>query len=86
MDATASIIIRRSTLEPAARCVVCAGDIGPGEGLTARYGEATLRFKCADCLARFEDDPDRYLAGHAEACCGEGDHAAAPVSEWFCDR
>ena len=65
-----SIVIRTSTLEPAARCVVCGNEIAAGEGLTARYGERTLRFKCPGCLARFESDPERYLAGDPGGCCG----------------
>ena len=86
MSSTASIVIRNSTYEAAARCIVCGGDIAPGAGLTARYGETTLRFRCADCLDQFEKDPDRFLAGHPQACCAHGDHADGPVSEWICDR
>jgi hypothetical protein len=73
-----------STYEPAARCVVCATEIGPGEGLTVRYGVRTLRFKCPGCLERFRVDPLRYLAGHASDCC-HGATAASPSSEWACD-
>lgn len=74
-----SIAVGTSTSEPAARCVVCGSEIATGEGLTARYGERTLRFKCPGCLARFESDPERYLAGDAGGCCGEhtgGGHGA----------
>lgn len=80
MRTGASIVIRNSTFEPAAHCVVCGNDIPAGEGLTARYGERTLRFKCPGCLNRFEADPDRYLAGAIGDCCGEehgdGGHVA----------
>lgn len=86
MNSTASIVIRNSPSEPAARCIVCGGDIAPGEGLTARDGERTLRFRCEGCLARFEGDPDRFLAGHQQACCPDDGYADAPVSEWICDR
>ena len=86
MSSITSVVIRSSAFEPAARCIVCGADIPPGDGLTARYGETTLRFRCPDCLARFEDDPNRYLAGHPQACCAHGDHADTPVSEWICDR
>ena len=58
-------VVIDSTYEPAARCVVCANAIGPGEGLTVRYGVRSLRFKCPGCLERFRIDPLRYLAGHA---------------------
>lgn len=86
MSGTASIVIRSSSYEPAARCIVCGGDIAAGEGLTACYGETTLRFKCAGCLDQFEEDPDRFLAGHPQACCPDEIHADAPASEWTCDR
>lgn len=62
-----------SQLAPAASCVVCGNEIAAGEGVTATYGERTLRFKCPGCAARFEADPERYLAGAPEGCCG-GEH------------
>ena len=74
MSNPSSIVIRTSTFEPAARCVVCGNEIAAREGLTARYGDRTLRFKCPGCLARFEADPERYLAGDVGGCCG-GEHA-----------
>ena len=73
-----------STYEPAARCVVCASEIGAGEGLTVRYGVRSLRLKCPGCLERFQADPVRYLAGHAIDCCHAA-HDASPSSEWVCD-
>lgn len=81
MDAPSSIVIRNSRLEPAASCIVCGSDIAAGDGLTARYGERTLRFKCPGCLSRFEADPERYLAGSDAGCCG-GAHEHSPASEW----
>ena len=81
MNSPSSIVIRNSRLEPSARCLVCGNDIPAGEGLTARYGERTLRFKCPGCLTRFEADPERFLAGHGEGCC-QGDAECSPMSEW----
>ena len=58
-----------SSDQPAAACVVCGNDISAGEGVTARYRGRTLRFKCPGCYARFEADPEPYLAGHQAGCC-----------------
>ena len=85
MNSPASIVIRSSRLEPSARCLVCGNDILAGEGLTARYGERTLRFKCPGCLTRFEADPERYLAGHGAGCCND-EQDRSPASEWRCER
>lgn len=67
---------------PAASCLVCGNDIAAGEGVTARYGDQTLRFKCPGCLARFEADPEPYLAGQTGGCCGteptEGERTRHP--------
>ena len=84
MNSATSIVIPNSTLEPAARCMVCGNDIAAGEGVTTRYAERTLRFKCPGCLSRFEADPERYLTG-AEAACCNGEHDHSPPSEWRCD-
>ena len=84
MVPASSIMIRNSTYEQAARCLVCGNDIPAGEGLTARFGARTLRFRCDGCLSRFEADPERYLAGHQAGCCNE-DGAGSPSSEWQCD-
>jgi hypothetical protein len=78
------LILVESRNEPAALCVVCGNDISAGEGVTARYGDRTLRFKCPGCYARFEADPQRYLAGRPQSCCG-GKHDQSPASEWLCD-
>ena len=68
MNSPSSIVIGNSRLEPSARCLVCGNDVPAGEGLTARCGERTLRFKCPGCLGRFEADPERYLAAHEAGC------------------
>lgn len=84
MNSPSSIVIRNSRLEASARCLVCGNDIQAGEGLTARYGDRTLRFKCSGCLSRFEADPERYLAGHEAGCCKD-ELESSPPSEWRCD-
>jgi hypothetical protein len=84
MNSPSSVVIRDSRLEASACCLVCGSDIPAGEGLTARYGERTLRFKCPGCLTRFEADPERYLAGH-EAGCHKDQQESSPASEWRCD-
>lgn len=81
----ASLTIIESRDAAAARCLVCGNDIAAGQGVTAHYGERTLRFKCPGCAARFEADPERYLAGHEADCCGHDADAASPPSEWRCD-
>ena len=84
MTTAVSMVIRNSPLEPSARCLVCGDDIPAGDGLTARYGDRILRFKCSGCLTRFEADPERYLAGHEAGCCGN-ERERSPASEWRCD-
>lgn len=92
MSTPSSIVIGTSTFEPAARCVVCGNEIAAGEGLTARFGQRTLRFKCPGCLARFESDPDRYLdefKRSPEAYTGTDPDEypradTSPCSEWTC--
>lgn len=64
---------------PAARCLVCDNDIAAGEGVTARYGDRLVRFKCPRCYSRFEADPEPYLAGRDTGCCGD-EHADASAS------
>ncbi len=66
---------------PAAPCLVCGNHIPTGEGVTARYGERILQFKCPGCAARFAADPERYLAREAAGCCGH-ESEASPASEW----
>ena len=81
MASASSIVIRNSRFEAAGQCVVCGSDIAAGEGLTARYGERTLRFKCPGCLSRFEADPERFLAQPEAGCCN-GEHDHSPATEW----
>ena len=75
-----------STAEAAATCVVCGKDIPAGEGVTARFGGRTLRFKCPGCVTRFADDPDRYLSTGPSSCCDDELEDAARwilrVIEW----
>jgi YHS domain. len=78
------LIVVDSRYQPAARCLVCGNEIDVGQGVTAQYQGRTLRFKCPGCYARFETDPERYLAVHEEDCCNEG-HESSPASEWRCD-
>lgn len=80
MNRLSPMVIHNARLEPAARCLVCGGDIPTGEGLMASYGETILRFKCESCLATFVEDPDRYMVDHPARCCDE--HATSPASEW----
>jgi YHS domain-containing protein len=84
MAVAAKLVVVDSRYQPPARCLVCGNDIDEGQGVTAEYQGRTLRFKCPGCYARFETDPDRYLAGHEPACCSE-EHGGSPASEWRCD-
>lgn len=84
MNSPSSIVVRNSRLEASARCLVCGNDIPAGEGLTARWLDRTLRFKCPGCLSRFEADPERYLAGHEPECCKD-EQESSYSSEWRCD-
>ena len=69
------LVVVDSAAEAAATCVVCGNDIPAGEGVTARFGGRTLRFKCPGCMSRFAVDPDRYLSGGPSSCCGGHEHA-----------
>lgn len=84
MNSPLPIIVQDAQRQGQANCLVCGNDIPAGEGLTARYGERTLRFKCSGCLARFEAAPEQYLAGHEASCC-KGQDSSSPASEWTCD-
>ena len=68
------LVVVDSAAEAAATCVVCGKDIAAGEGVTARFGDLIIRFKCPGCVTRFADDPDRYLSGGPSTCC-EDEHA-----------
>lgn len=80
MAVIADLVVLDSRDQAAAPCLVCGNDILAGEGVTATYGDRTLRFKCPGCLSRFEADPERYLAGAVAGCCKEGHHHS-PASE-----
>lgn len=64
------------TGQPEDRCPTCGTALKPGEGVSAEWQGRTLRFRCLGCLARFEADPARYLAGDTEPC-GVDDRPAA---------
>lgn len=84
MVVAAELVVLDSRYKGSARCAVCGTEIPVGAGITARYGDRTLRFRCSGCLARFQIDPERYLAGHDPGCC-QGDDEQSPASEWRCD-
>lgn len=84
MVTSLSVVIRGGRLDSAGTCIVCGDAVPAGSGFAARCGDRVLRFKCADCLARFEADPQRYLAGPQRSCC-DGEHEQSPPSEWRCD-
>ena len=79
------LVVVDSAGQPATDCDVCGSEIEAGNGLTARSGGRTLRFKCAGCLARFRADPKQFLSGRGTACC-HGEHVGSAESEWSCDR
>lgn len=58
------------------RCPTCGTGLKPGEGVETEWNGRTIRFRCLGCLARFEADPARYLAGNTEPC-GVDDRPAA---------
>ena len=71
-DRVVEITVVDSIGQPAAPCVVCGGLLPAGCGITARFRTRTLRFRCQGCLGRFVEDPERFLAGHTEACSSDG--------------
>ena len=77
------IIGRGSSTDPASECTVCGDPVPAGSGFTARAGERDFRFKCAECLARFEADPAPYLAADQRLSFERGDEES-PASEWTC--
>lgn len=68
------LVVVDSAAQAAATCAVCGNAIPAGEGVTARFGGRTLRFKCPGCMSRFAADPDRYLSEGSSSCC-EDEHA-----------
>ncbi len=85
MIAPVDLIVIASAEQTPARCVVCAGDIATGEGVTAGYRGRWLRFKCSGCVSRFRADPERFLIEHPDGCCTGGHAETSPASEWTCD-
>lgn len=70
------LVVVDGPAETSATCLVCGQPISPGAGVTARYGDKILRFKCPGCLSRFRIDPERYLSGGPSSCCDdEHEHA-----------
>ncbi len=83
MVASIEVIVRGGRIDAAGTCVVCGEDVAVGIGFAARSGEREFRFKCADCLARFEADPGPYLATD-QARSREARVEESPASEWAC--
>jgi len=81
MAIAAELVVLESRNQPAATCLVCGNEIPAGAGVTASYRGRTLRFKCPGCFARFQADPEPFLAGQTGGCCG-GAHEHSPASEW----
>lgn len=54
--------------QPEDRCPTCGTALNPGEGVETEWSGRMIRFRCLGCLARFEADPVRYLAGNTEPC------------------
>jgi len=81
MTVVQGLTVVDSRYQAAAHCVVCRNDVLAGEGVTAQYQGRLLRFRCPDCFARFELDPERYLSGHETGCCEPAD-SGSPPSEW----
>jgi len=77
MTAVRELVLLNTNDRTFATCPVCGNEIAPGEGVTARYGERMLRFKCQGCVTRFQADPEPYLAGKVGGCCGGEGHAHA---------
>lgn len=84
MASAPDLIVIDSRDQPAASCIVCGNDIAAGEGVTAQHRGRTLRFKCPGCLPRFQADPERYLAGGQQSCCG-GENGHSHAGERRCD-
>ena len=58
-------------------CPVCGSPVDPAVAPTATYRGATYALRCPHCKARFDREPERFLAGvaphcahDAPACCG----------------
>ena len=82
MVASIEVIVRGGSMDAAGTCVVCGEDVPAGSGFAARSSQREFRFKCANCLARFEADPWLYLANRARS--REEEAEESPASEWAC--
>ena len=83
MVASIEVIVRGGSMDAAGTCVVCGEDVPAGSGFAARSSHREFRFKCADCLARFEADPEPYLAADRTRS-REAEAEESPASEWAC--
>lgn len=81
MAIATELVVLESSGQAAGVCLVCGNDIAAGEGVTASYHGRVLRFKCPGCFARFQADPEPFLAGQTGGCC-DGAHDHSPASEW----
>lgn len=85
MAARLPLLVLEAGLGGPDRCVVCGSDIAAGAGLTVRFGDRTLRFKCPTCLKRFEADPERYLTGGPDGCCRDDGGGRSSAGPGACD-
>ena len=83
MGTSIEVIVRGGRMDAAGTCVVCGDSVAAGSAFAARSGEREFRFKCGECLARFEADPEPYLAADRTRSC-EADREGSPASEWAC--
>lgn len=83
MVASIEVIIRGGRMDAAGTCAVCGDAVPAGSGFAARSGDREFRFKCAECLARFEADPARYQAAD-KTQSREAGAEESPASEWAC--
>ena len=83
MSGSLEVIIRGGRMDASGTCIVCGDAVPAGSGFAARSGEREFRFKCADCLARFEADPAPYLAADRMRS-REAGADESPASEWAC--
>jgi hypothetical protein len=83
MATSVEVMIRGGRMDAAGTCVVCGDAVPAGSGFVARSREREFRFKCEDCIARFEADPAPYLAADG-ARASEPTAEESPASEWAC--
>lgn len=83
MVTSIEVIIRGGRMDAAGTCVVCGHAVAAGSGFAARSGDREFRFEGAACLARFEADPEPFLAADRTRS-HEADREESPASEWAC--